>query len=426
MIRDAVKSSKCNAGSAGMSQTIDAEYEPAPLATRENPGALAAWTPSFAVAVDEAIERKRQKVRFFKEVMEKDLHYGVIPGTGTKPTLLKPGAEMLLANMGLQAEFSDAEPPIVDITGKDHGGEPYIRYHRRCTIYRQTGPHEEDRMIVARADGTCSSWETKYRYRNEQRKCPQCGKPAIIKGKEEYGGGYVCFKKKDGCGAKFADRDPAIESQTVGKVANPDVADLENTILKMGDKRALVAGALVATGCSDIFTQDVEDNPPPGDSDPSPTDAVTTPRATSASRNGQPPPMRELERRFCAATAKDEAAFHAAMKGKSTKDIWAEVERLEERAAERAGRCPRSQRRPRPAKLATGHGNGSCTRANRLAQRSPHLAPHGSEEDERKARFVAGPLGRDGDGDGRFGASPDDALPAGRRLDCDDVRLGVP
>jgi hypothetical protein len=33
--------------------------------------------------------------------------------------------------------------------------------------------------------------------------CPKCGKDAIIKGKEEYGGGYLCFKKKGGCGAKF-------------------------------------------------------------------------------------------------------------------------------------------------------------------------------------------------------------------------------
>ena len=36
--------------------------------------------------------------------------------------------------------------------------------------------------------------------------CPSCGKKgAIIKGKEEYGGGYLCYKKKGGCGAKFKD-----------------------------------------------------------------------------------------------------------------------------------------------------------------------------------------------------------------------------
>lgn len=31
--------------------------------------------------------------------------------------------------------------------------------------------------------------------------CPECGKSkAVIKGKEEYGGGWLCFKKKGGCG----------------------------------------------------------------------------------------------------------------------------------------------------------------------------------------------------------------------------------
>lgn len=39
-------------------------------------------------------------------------------------------------------------------------------------------------------------------------KCPECGHTgAIIKGQEQYGGGYVCFKKKQGCGAKWATLD---------------------------------------------------------------------------------------------------------------------------------------------------------------------------------------------------------------------------
>ena len=41
--------------------------------------------------------------------------------------------------------------------------------------------------------------------RTEQKVCPKCQKPAIIKGKTEYGGGMLCFKKKGGCGAKFTD-----------------------------------------------------------------------------------------------------------------------------------------------------------------------------------------------------------------------------
>jgi hypothetical protein len=39
----------------------------------------------------------------------------------------------------------------------------------------------------------------------QQPACPVCGVVgAIIKGKPEYGGGWLCFQKKGGCGAKFA------------------------------------------------------------------------------------------------------------------------------------------------------------------------------------------------------------------------------
>lgn len=40
------------------------------------------------------------------------------------------------------------------------------------------------------------------------RPCPSCGQDAIIKGKAEFGGGLVCFKKKGGCGAKWKDESP--------------------------------------------------------------------------------------------------------------------------------------------------------------------------------------------------------------------------
>lgn len=40
--------------------------------------------------------------------------------------------------------------------------------------------------------------------------CPKCGKPAIIKGRMEFGGGWVCYKKKGGCGAKWTDAEWAI------------------------------------------------------------------------------------------------------------------------------------------------------------------------------------------------------------------------
>ena len=81
----------------------------------------------------------------------------------------------------------------------------------------------------------------------------------IIKGKAEYGGGWICFAKKGGCGAKFEDNDPAIIAQQLGQMDNPDPYDLANTLVKMSSKRAYVDAALRTTATSGLFTQDLED-----------------------------------------------------------------------------------------------------------------------------------------------------------------------
>jgi hypothetical protein len=181
-----------------------------------------------------------------REVMQVDQHYGVIPGTGTKPTLLKAGAEKLCLTFRLDPQY--------EITERQDGIHQYIT--SKCTLYHiTTGQRYGSGM------GSCSTREAKYAYRTQARKCPKCGKEAIIKGKEEYGGGWLCFKKKDGCGAKFADGDTTIEGQSSGRVPNEDVADQYNTVLKMANKRSLVAAVLNATAASDIFTQDIEDIP---------------------------------------------------------------------------------------------------------------------------------------------------------------------
>lgn len=179
-----------------------------------------------------------------KSVMHDKEHYGVIPGTGSKPSLLKPGAEKLCLTFRLDPQYQ-----ISETYSGDH-----LSITSTCTLYYSpTGQRLGSGM------GMCSTRESKYAYRSATRRCPACAKEAIIKGKEEYGGGWVCFKKKDGCGAKFADGDPAIESQAVGRVANPDLPDQYNTVVKMANKRSLVAAVLNVTAASDIFTQDTED-----------------------------------------------------------------------------------------------------------------------------------------------------------------------
>jgi hypothetical protein len=190
--------------------------------------------------------------------------FGVIPGTGTKekpakPVLLKPGAEKICAYFGYVPHFEILPGSIEDWAGKQFG-EPLFYYHVRCTLMR-------DGVTVGEGTGSCSSWERKYRYRTSKRSCLECGQQSLIKAKPEWEkdpeykkrGAWICYEKKGGCGAKYFGDDPEIMDQPLGEVANPDVADIINTVQKMADKRSYVASVLSATGASQWFTQDLED-----------------------------------------------------------------------------------------------------------------------------------------------------------------------
>ena len=203
------------------------------------------------MSIEDMKDRYQMMARITGEIMREGQDYGAIPGTGGKPSLFKPGAEKLATFFGLRKEFEIIEREE-DWVGAEHGGEPFFYYLVRCLLYR-------DDVLVAAADGSCNSWESRYRYRKASRVCPHCGADAIIKGKAEYGGGWLCFKKKGGCGAKFQDGDKAIEGQQTGRILNTDIFDQVNTVLKMAEKRSLVATTLLAVGASEFFTQDMED-----------------------------------------------------------------------------------------------------------------------------------------------------------------------
>jgi len=168
----------------------------------------------------------------------------------------------------------------------------------RCELHLEdlAGP------VVAVGYGAASSWETKHRYRREERTCPECGNEGtVIKGKAEYGGGWLCWTKKPGgCGAKFADDAPEIVGQVVENAQNPDPFDLENTIVKMAEKRAFVDVTLRATASSDLFTQDVEDmgrgqgDPPPPARTPAPAAFDREEAPPQPKAEGQPEPSQGL------------------------------------------------------------------------------------------------------------------------------------
>lgn len=222
-----------------MTETAIARFE-----DDEQSRQLARIEADDGVTIEQLVARVEKVHAVAKRVMKDAHHYGVIPGTKGKKTLLKPGAELLMLTFQLDPQFS---------TDERREGE-HLECVVTCTLY-----HAPTGKRLGSNIGSCTTKESKYAWRSGGRKCPKCGASAIIKGKAEYGGGWICFAKKDGCGAKFGDKDPTIVGQSLDRVPNPDLPDMYNTVRKMACKRALVAAVLSVTGASEIFTQDAED-----------------------------------------------------------------------------------------------------------------------------------------------------------------------
>jgi len=137
--------------------------------------------------------------------------------------------------------------------------------------------------------------ESKYAYRKGSRACPACGSTtALLKSKRDPE--WFCWAKKDGCGETFPLDDERITSQTVDRVANPDLPDQYNTVRKMACKRAHVAAVLFVGCASELFTQDVEDLP--GAEQPAPKPANgngAKPAAKPAPKGGAALPLATIE-----------------------------------------------------------------------------------------------------------------------------------
>lgn len=248
-------------------------------------------------------------VRQLREsVFVKDADYGVIPNTGSKPVLLLPGMEKLMRALNLRAEYVEREKRL-----DFDGGLFYFEYECRLMNY-------DSDICVSTAIGSANSYESKWRWREQKRRCPACGAEAIIKGKQEYGGGWLCFKKQNGCGAKFSDGDAAIEAQTVGRVQNPDIADQLNTICKIAQKRALASAIKGAANVSEFFTVDLDDLPAILPHKPSHENVIEGEFTDAAPPEADAPPqaapwteadMRQFVKQYRAASISDAEALAA-------------------------------------------------------------------------------------------------------------------
>jgi hypothetical protein len=167
--------------------------------------------------------------RVQKEVMRPGVDYGVIPGCGNKPTLLKPGAEKLIVTFRLCPEVNQTEERFPD---------GHLNVITKVRLLDIQGHFLGDGI------GSCSTMESKYRYRwlqTEKRPLKDESEKLKAQGlgrwKKGYNGNWVWCERSD----------------------NPDMADSYNTVRKMSAKRARVDATLSVTGVSDLFTQDIEE-----------------------------------------------------------------------------------------------------------------------------------------------------------------------
>jgi hypothetical protein len=173
--------------------------------------------------VGEIVSHTLRVQEILKSVMKQDVHYGIIPGT-KKNTLYKPGAEILCVTFRIVPTYEVSEDRF------DDG----VRYRVTCS-----GVHQGTGAIVATGLGSCSSLEEKYKW------CKAS--------KREWEATQIDRRRVQFGYSRSTNTEYEIQQVRV------ETADIENTLLKMACKRALIAMTLNAVAASDIFAQDIED-----------------------------------------------------------------------------------------------------------------------------------------------------------------------
>lgn len=179
--------------------------------------------------------------KFISSQLVEDTDYGIIPGTGNKKTLFKPGAEKMANFFGLREEFEDID--VIEDFEK-----PFFRYRKRCKLYRIFRDPETKqihKVYFGMGEGEANSYESKWRYRwFYENQIPQGMDKKEMPTKRRFN-----YKKKSWDTQYRADNDE-IHSQV-------------NTIIKMANKRCYLDAVLRATRTSEWFTQDMDDDDAP-------------------------------------------------------------------------------------------------------------------------------------------------------------------
>jgi len=155
--------------------------------------------PRPQISLNEMEKAIREMQDFVNKLFVEGEHYGVIV-KGQKPTLLKPGAELLLNLYGYGLKMEK----VKEVEDWD---KPFFYYEYKAIVYSKRGG-----WVEAEGFGSANSMEKKWAY-------------------DKYGN----------------PQPPAY------------IYSMVNSIQKIAQKRALVAPTLVACRASALFTQDLED-----------------------------------------------------------------------------------------------------------------------------------------------------------------------
>ncbi len=167
-----------------------------------------------------------------KDVMKEDEHFGVIPGCGSKMVLLKAGAEKLSFVFRHTPKF---KIEIIDLpNGHKH-------YSVLTEIYSRDG------SFLGQGVGSCSTQESKYKYRWDDTGQDVPKKYWESRDQSLIGGDSYAVRKKDNKWRIFQ------------RIEHDNPADYYNTCLKIAKKRSMVDAEITVCAASDIFTQDLEE-----------------------------------------------------------------------------------------------------------------------------------------------------------------------
>ena len=185
----------------------------------------------------------KKRIAIIKEVMRDCMvdgtDYGTIPGCGKKPALLKSGAEKLIVTFQFAPKL-DIKKEWLEVDGLRH-----LNVDVDVTLLDPQG------RFLGMGTGSCSTLESKYRYRGGHIVLDEPIPDDYKAKKTEY--------KEKGFGCKKDDKGNWLWVKYEGKEINKDIADQYNTVKKMAKKRGLVDATLTVSGVSDIFTQDIEE-----------------------------------------------------------------------------------------------------------------------------------------------------------------------